>query len=530
MNGVTTFDFGDINNDSKIDIIISGKTNNGVKTLIYLNNSLPGQTGDLTFTLTSDNIVATTSGTTDLMDYDGDGDLDILQTGTTVASGDVFQFYENSLYNNSANFAVVKIGLNPIRNSKIRYGDFNGDGYFDLFINGMGGSGPVNQLVQFNPATKLYETSTFNTGNLTNIEFAFADIESDGDLDLVITGDDATNANNKILNVYQNVRNQSAALNSLINQSIFAPKKSNDNMLNRLIDEQKMAHLGAGVSYNLNTSPAAPAIKSLTTATINNQKVLTFAWNKSTDDHTPATGLTYNLRIGTTATNDDILPSNATNDGVLKIPMEGNAEHNLSTSLKNLKDGVYYWSVQAIDAAFSGSTFSTPVKFEVINGSLKTSNPPIVTDGTSTTNSGIAQGIVIANLSASDPDGDPLTYAFVSGNESGIFSINTSGQLILSTKPAVFQDPYILVISVSDGSNRRTLTYRVNFCESNFEATAQHLNITKTYKSKDSLKATSKVQGSSNITMEAPKSIELKPGFVAEKGTVFRANIGAGCQ
>jgi hypothetical protein len=208
--------------------------------------------------------------------------------------------------------------------------------------------------------------------------------------------------------------------------------------------------------------------------------------------------------------------------------MEGNAEHNLSMNLKNLKDGTYYWSVQAIDAAFYGSSFSTPTKFEIISGSLKASNAPLVADGNSTISSSMNQATVIAQLTASDPDGDALSYSFVSGNESGIFSIN-NGQLILLNKPAIFQDPYVLVISVSDGTNSKTLTYRINLCESNFETTASHSNITKTYKSKDNLKGSSKIQGSSNVTMEARKSIELKPGFVAEKGTVFRANIGPGC-
>jgi hypothetical protein len=33
-----------------------------------------------------------------------------------------------------------------------------------------------------------------------------------------------------------------------------------------------------------------------------------------------------------------------------------------------------------------------------------------------------------------------------------------------------------------------------------------------------------------NSNYTATQAIELKPGFVAEKGTVFRATIGAGCQ
>jgi hypothetical protein len=176
------------------------------------------------------------------------------------------------------------------------------------------------------------------------------------------------------------------------------------------------------------------------------------------------------------------------------------------------------------NAIFTSNKFSIKIR-----ESLTTNNPPIASDGTTITNSNINQGSVVANLGVTDPDGDPLTFSFISGNAGGIFSINSSGQLVLNSKPAVFLDPFILTINVSDGTNSKTFSYRVNLCESNFEATAPHFNIMKTYLSKDILKGTSKILGSSNVTMEAPRSIELKPGFVADKGTVFKAGIGAGC-
>jgi hypothetical protein len=53
--------------------------------------------------------------------------------------------------------------------------------------------------------------------------------------------------------------------------------------------------------------------------------------------------------------------------------------------------------------------------------------------------------------------------------------------------------------------------------------------VNKVHKSTDYLKGSSKIQGSSNVEYEAPKSIELKPGFMADKGTIFKATIGPGC-
>lgn len=181
-------------------------------------------------------------------------------------------------------------------------------------------------------------------------------------------------------------------------------------------------------------------------------------------------------------------------------------------------------TISVSNAIFTSNKFSINIR-----ESLKISNPPIASDGITIMNSNINQGSIVANLGVTDPDGDPLTFSFISGNVGGIFSINSSGQLVLISKPAVFLDPYILTINVSDGTNSKLFTFRVNFCESNFEATATHFNIMKTYLSKDILKGTSRILGSSNVTMEAPKSIELNTGFMADKGVVFKAVIGPGC-
>jgi hypothetical protein len=43
---------------------------------------------------------------------------------------------------------------------------------------------------------------------------------------------------------------------------------------------------------------------------------------------------------------------------------KGNAEHNLKWRL-SLAVGTYYFSVQAIDASYAGSAFSSPVQFKV---------------------------------------------------------------------------------------------------------------------------------------------------------------------
>ena len=36
----------------------------------------------------------------------------------------------------------------------------------------------------------------------------------------------------------------------------------------------------------------------------------------------------------------------------------GNVQHNTSWTLKGLPPGIYHWSVQAVDTAFSGSSWA----------------------------------------------------------------------------------------------------------------------------------------------------------------------------
>jgi hypothetical protein len=90
-------------------------------------------------------------------------------------------------------------------------------------------------------------------------------------------------------------------------------------------------------------------------------------WSASNDTQTPATGLSYNLRVGTTPCSSDIVsPMADVARGYRRVPGLGNAQMNLSKTLANILTGTtYYWSVQAIDIAFVGSGFATEGRLTV---------------------------------------------------------------------------------------------------------------------------------------------------------------------
>jgi hypothetical protein len=98
-----------------------------------------------------------------------------------------------------------------------------------------------------------------------------------------------------------------------------------------------------------------------------------FSWTAASDDHTPSEGLSYAIKIGTTIDGENIMSANSNITGVRKVSGKGNVEHNKKWLL-SLPIGTYYWSVQAIDASYSGSEFSVSNKFEILDNSLSTNS------------------------------------------------------------------------------------------------------------------------------------------------------------
>ncbi|MEZ4773722.1 MAG: T9SS type A sorting domain-containing protein [Bacteroidia bacterium] len=111
-----------------------------------------------------------------------------------------------------------------------------------------------------------------------------------------------------------------------------------------------------------NVAPSAPS--GLTAVYRPADSVLTLSWLPSTDDKTPAPGLSYNLRMGSAPGVADIIhPLSVIDtgnplDGRRLITEIGNAFQQTAWNFHKVKIGVdYYWSVQAIDHSYAGSAF-----------------------------------------------------------------------------------------------------------------------------------------------------------------------------
>ena len=92
-------------------------------------------------------------------------------------------------------------------------------------------------------------------------------------------------------------------------------------------------------------------------ATSNETSVI-LQWNRVTGDATPAKGMSYNVRIGTSPGGSDVVSPMSLASGSRLLPGLGNAQSDTLFILKNPKKATYYWSVQAIDNGFLPGVFA----------------------------------------------------------------------------------------------------------------------------------------------------------------------------
>jgi len=109
-----------------------------------------------------------------------------------------------------------------------------------------------------------------------------------------------------------------------------------------------------------NSAPSAP-----TNLVVNvDGTSVDFSWNAASDAQTPAAGLNYNLRVGTTPGGSQIVAPQSSSGGYRRLAALGNAGPRLTARLGSLKPGTnYFWSVQAVDTAFAGSPFAAEGSF-----------------------------------------------------------------------------------------------------------------------------------------------------------------------
>jgi hypothetical protein len=316
----------DVDNDGDNDLFLTGSTTynpSGSQTLLYLNNS-----GVLTPVATG--LPGVTDSAHVFADFDNDGDPDLVLCGRNFGMA----LYQN---NGLGQFTPAQTNLPAYAFGNLAAADFDNDSDPDLLISGVGPQDYRTELWH-NEGGLLLPTGNHFNGKAAR-GLAWGDFDQDGDLDLVLVGspDDG-----------------------------YSPPR--------------IPYFTGLFRNDLNLSPPALPAPQQLAAVVAGANV-SLAWSMPT---TAPTGVSYNVRVGTSPFAGNIMsaPADALT-GRLRMPARGNAGWSRSWQLRNLSNGIYYWSVQAVGAAFQNAPFAPVTSFTI---PPSTPQPPNITSFSVSTN------------------------------------------------------------------------------------------------------------------------------------------------
>lgn len=410
--GIVTWN--DYDNDGDLDVLLTGTGNSGEPTAKIFRND-------------GEDFVDSVAGLTPLDhssaawgDYDNDGDSDLITTGLTSSEVRITIVYRND----EGNFVDILSGLPGVTGPCI-WGDYDNDGDLDILLAGSTGTNRIAEIYQ--NQNGIFSPITAGLVGVEGSAAAWGDYDNDGDLDILLTG---YSDEGFVTRIYRNDLNGltdiNAGLPGVSGGSVAWGDYDDDGDLDILLtgtngSNSTIARVYRNNTTIANTAPTAPADLN---ASVSGNAV-TFNWNKATDSQTAQNALTYNLRIGNTPGGAQILsPMSNTATAYRKVPQLGNTNHRNSWTIKNLSPGTYYWSVQAIDNAFAGSAFAPEQSFTIVSPPTLTVTLPAAgatwpVDSTKTIlwNSNSVSGNVNIKLSTNGGVTFPFTLASNTAND-----------------------------------------------------------------------------------------------------------------
>lgn len=189
--------FAHVNNDNFIDLYITGSSDVGRSSNLYINN------GNGTFSITTSPFPVSNDGSFAFEDIDNDNDNDVIITGTGGLSGVGVGFTKLYTNNGSGIFSeVLSTNFDQLIYGAVEFIDAENDGDKDIMLAG--------QDINNNKLTKLYlnngigvftvsPSTTF--AGISSGDLAVADSDNDGDIDVIVNG---SSSQGRITKLYTN--------------------------------------------------------------------------------------------------------------------------------------------------------------------------------------------------------------------------------------------------------------------------------------------------------------------------------------
>lgn len=353
--GYMDADWGDVDNDGDLDFVVSGLDNNTTPIVyLYVNN----RNDSFSYSPLS---LATPvyDGSVTLGDYDNDGDLDLLLTGRKEANAYTL-LYRNDGNARFTNSNAVLQGV--YSNSLSKFGDYDNDGDLDVILMGNDMSGLRHTAIYRNNGNGTFADLRAGLTRQKEGCLSWGDYDNDGDLDVITSGFETSNAQVRLYANHGNGRfiQTGDGFAQAIGPGQWGDYDNDGDLDILLLGWDGAANYFAKVYRTENTPKNSPPSvpRNLKSAFANG--VLTLSWEAASDRETPGPGLYYNLRVGTTREGKEIMAPHANNNGALMTPAFGNVQQNKSWTLRGLNPNLsYYWAVQAIDGGYSGSSWAT---------------------------------------------------------------------------------------------------------------------------------------------------------------------------
>lgn len=368
LPGVTrgSIDWGDYNNDGAVDLLIVGQDSES-KSVTKLFKNIGTDFEEVAIS----GVEGVSFGDAAWADFDGDGLLDFIVTGVTGTAPDTGPPITRLYHNSGTGFEDTGFEFTGVYNSSVEWADADSDGDLDLLLTGFTGS--------FDAITQLYlnEGSGFQLSEiqLPGIIEGFAkwgDYNRDGLMDILIVGNSL--GGSKIFKVFKN--------NNLDFEEVFSDSGvgqasggwadfNNDGYLDIFINGQddnfdltasiyvNDASDEGGRKNSTNFPPDVPL--NLNASTSGNSVWL--SWDKSLDDFTNQESISYSVVIKKDG--NIVISSLSLETGERLLVERGNAGFVSTFIANNLLPGDYEWAVQAIDNSFLASTFTEPQFFSI---------------------------------------------------------------------------------------------------------------------------------------------------------------------